>query len=334
MTGDNDTLRRAAILIGTLDVDSADALLEHLPPAERARLRELMVELIDIDAGEEQQVIGQFLGRSENTSDSWLPAVGEEGVELCLSTESPTTECAEPLSHGGDATYEIVQESLPSRLNDIDGKALARLLALERPQTIAFVLSRLSKSRALAVLAEFSPDTHGEVLVRLAELDDADPAVITDIERELEPRLTATSGARGAGTHRAHAASIVAAASPSSRTAVAKAVAPVDQAKPAERLEFDDLMYLNDAGLASLLQVADPQITVLALAGATEAFVDRVARQLLPAEAKQLRRAIESLGPIRLADIESAQRQLARVAARLGARTDAHITSLPVEIDG
>jgi flagellar motor switch protein FliG len=81
--------------------------------------------------------------------------------------------------------------------------------------------------------------------------------------------------------------------------------------------EFADLEQMDHDALATLLSAADRDVMLLALAGASLVLVDRVLGQLLPHEAKQLRHSIERLGPMRLADIDEAQRRLAERATQL-----------------
>jgi flagellar motor switch protein FliG len=82
-------------------------------------------------------------------------------------------------------------------------------------------------------------------------------------------------------------------------------------------LTFSDLEKLEDAALAQVLHVSSPHTALLALAGASHDFVQRILRQLPVREAGLLRRKMQQLGPIRLDDVECAQRRLADVAQRL-----------------
>ena len=58
-------------------------------------------------------------------------------------------------------------------------------------------------------------------------------------------------------------------------------------------------------------------MTYLALAGASQNLMDRLLSQLSPAETRQFNRAIESLGPMRLSDVEEAQQRIAELARQL-----------------
>jgi flagellar motor switch protein FliG len=82
-------------------------------------------------------------------------------------------------------------------------------------------------------------------------------------------------------------------------------------------LTFDDLALLDDAALRLVLSAANPQLTLLALTGADSRMLARILRQLPAREAAVLRQRLEHPGPVRLRDIERAQRALAATASRL-----------------
>ena len=58
----SDRLRKAAILIDTLDTTRADALLDQMPASQRDRIRETLMELEHVTQDERESVIAEFLG--------------------------------------------------------------------------------------------------------------------------------------------------------------------------------------------------------------------------------------------------------------------------------
>ena len=90
-----------------------------------------------------------------------------------------------------------------------------------------------------------------------------------------------------------------------------------DDVPRARRLQFSDLEKLEDAALAQVLHATSPHTALLALAGASHDFVQRILQQLPAREAGLLQRKMQQLGPIRLDDVERAQLRLADTAQRL-----------------
>ncbi len=80
---------------------------------------------------------------------------------------------------------------------------------------------------------------------------------------------------------------------------------------------FDDLMQLDDRSLLNLFRQAEAKVALLALVGAKPELVLRLLKKVSRKEAKQLRNRIEKSGPVRLSDIETAQREIVRDANRL-----------------
>lgn len=68
--------------------------------------------------------------------------------------------------------------------------------------------------------------------------------------------------------------------------------------------------------LAQLLEVADPNLLALALAGSKDDLVERICDQMPKRIAKTFRRELRRMGPTRLSDVEAAQRAIADLAAR------------------
>ncbi len=84
-----------------------------------------------------------------------------------------------------------------------------------------------------------------------------------------------------------------------------------------QRLTFAMLEALDDAALAAVIHAADSQTSLLALAGASHVFVQRILRGMPNRESRQLERRMQQLGPLRLVDVERAQATLAELAEEL-----------------
>jgi flagellar motor switch protein FliG len=69
--------------------------------------------------------------------------------------------------------------------------------------------------------------------------------------------------------------------------------------------------------MAAVFREVDANVLQLALAGADEGLVDRVAAQLPKRAARQFRARLHQLGPTRLSDVVAAQEIVAEVATRV-----------------
>lgn len=310
----DSNLRRAAILVSSLDGPAADRVLEQLPEGDAARVRRMMVELDEIDHREQQQVIGEFV-RARPTAPAaprYAP-VADRGVELEAGL-------ARRLSLEGYAARPIENTPQPFRfLHEAQSDTISPVLSGEHPQTIALVVSHLPDERAASLLATLEGELQADVIRRLMSLDQTDPEILREVERGLESRLREQSQVeRRRDVGLASIARMLAAAAPSVRRAILANLATHDRRLAGRlrspSLRFEDLQRLDDESLAAVLAAAEPEVARLALAGADSALVDRVLSELQPAEARKVRRLIERLGPTRLSDVEEAQAELARIA--------------------
>lgn len=314
-------IRKAAILVASLDQAATDLLLDQLGPACAELVREAVMMLDEIDPDEQRRIIAEFRRISP-----LMPDQSPAGIELDQLTVGQTF-----LSVSADAedTWEpsgaIDAEQQPTQpfrfLHSAEEEKLLQLLSSERPQTIALVLSHLPPQRAGEVLALFEPALQVEVVRRLVDLEETDPETLRHVEEALEARLSrqfAMERARSAGPDAI--ARILASCNSRVVGGILDNLATFDRPL-AERfgrqsLRFDDLLQLDDATLLATFRAADPAVAQAALLGASPELVERVLCGMSSEEAKRLQRRLHCPGPIRLSDIEDARQQIALLAER------------------
>ncbi len=378
----DDSLRKAAILIDSLDTQTAEQLLGQMTSEEAALVRAAMSQLGAIGTDERDGIINEFMhtGVSSVTSPSDDVQMDQSLAEKIASFQDPCPSIDRPAEESSRFVF----------LNDAPTDAVAEFLSQEHPQTVSIVLAHLSAQRSADVLRRFSAERQTEVLGRLARLDETDPSVVGEVERELEKlvgcqddatadrpagliaveailnavggndrqvllarlgqhdqqavlqlgyplqhggRSTTTKIAvrrRSDRTRKSGSAEGTSSAKTTGETAnkprladnhrTSKQTDTTDgewAADAAPPIDFNDLIALDDVALAKVFRAADPQVTLLALTGASRQLVDRILGRLPIREAKALRRQMEQLGPTRLSDMERAQRQLAELAGQL-----------------
>jgi len=307
MGGNDERLRKAAVLVSALDADSADALLDRMPPTQAGMIRRMLVELLDIDTAEQEVLMAEFVGRPIGTA-----VEAEGGVSLELSSR---------LNDASNDSATAAKRSPPTFrfLHDASDEDLLELLKGERPQTVAVVVSHLPSQRAAEVLAMLPDALQGDVVRRLARLDETDADVLDDLEKGLEQRFRRrqpSAGGRLAGVGAVKG--ILDDASPDQRRSLLSTIARQDP-KLASRLTrstvtFDVLTNLTDASLRTLCETADHEALVVALAGGELDFTRRIVGVLPRMRASKLQSAIDSLGPTRLSDVELAQEEIVHTA--------------------
>ncbi len=242
-------------------------------------------------------------------------------------------------------------DSPPFRfLHEAEADTLVQFLRHERPQVIALVVSHLEPDRAAMVLDRFEANRQAHVLHCLSHLDETDPAVLNDLEEYLHEQLRENIRLRkrqAAGAAAVNA--ILATVDSRKRLALLQDIAERDRAlsgriqahtgeshsaetrdfnkasdtrpgSPNDALGFDRLCHLTNDELRDVIGNANPDLVVMALAGADGQLVERALRCLPSKQSRVLGRALKHLGPTRLSDVEEAQLVLARLALRIEER--------------
>ncbi len=200
-------------------------------------------------------------------------------------------------------------------LQKADPQQLANFIHSEHPQTIALILSHLGASQAAGLLASLPLELRADVAVRMANLDQISPEIISKIAGIIGQKLKAlgeTSREAYGGVR-----------------AVAEMLNRLDQNAGKELLEtiesqdialgetirhlmfvFEDLLKVEVAGVRELLARVDRKILTIALKGTSDALRDHFLKAMSQRGAEMLREDMDSLGPIKLKEVEAAQQQI------------------------
>jgi flagellar motor switch protein FliG len=352
-------LRKAAILLRSVDAETATTLLAQLSPADAESIRTAIQALGPIDVEERADVAAEF--RQVGLIVAEDP---RRGVELAISSAAGTQLANTAQTPSGGKPFEFLEQARV--------ESLVPYLAREHGQTVAVVLSYLPPRRAAEVLAALPARLQAETIERLSMLGDTDPASLEVLERELAEWVARRHATRSRDARRPDAVTAILAAAddtargeiltnlrkvnrvlaeqmaPSLTAKPAAAIAPVaappevaltpestrhlppagrdqrsslnasrEPRKSPPRFAFDDLARMDSMLLAKVLKAVDAEVWVLALAGASEPVVERIAKQMPRSAAKAFRRRLRQLGPTRLRDVEAAQQEVLAVASRL-----------------
>ena len=226
MDANHNGIRNAALLVASLDTAMADRLLQGLPDHQARQIREAAVMLDTIDDAEQQRLLdalrrGPAAARPKGAQPDDTPKPAKEEPSIVPTTEPAGIELDGRLAElcgGGDPAEQLrpwqppradqgpagsadarhANSELPplAFLHAAEGNSLAEALRDERPLTIAVVVAHLPPSRASELLARLEPPQRQQVVRRLAELEEADPEVLREIDTVLQSRLVMRMGGR------------------------------------------------------------------------------------------------------------------------------------------
>jgi flagellar motor switch protein FliG len=310
-------IRKAAILVASLDQPAADLLLRQLGPERADLVRQAAAYLDEITPEERQRIIDEF-----RRIGPMVPGQSPSGIELDRLPAGQTSLSAKeqvgmpvlPTSGDDPPPFDF--------LRDAENEKLSRLLCDERPSTVALVLSNLPPERAGEVLTRLAPAAQIEVVRCLVDLDSTDPETLGEIEKALETRWLqqfAVDRRRAAGPETV--ARILAACDTAVRGRILGNLAAHDQSLAEQfgqrPIAFEEIAQFDDAVLMAVYRAAKPEVLQAAFLGAAPSLLDRLLRRLSRSEAKQLRSQLSHPDPIRLSDVEEARRQIAALAQQI-----------------
>lgn len=174
MTTTSETIRKAAIVIASLDEAAADRLLDNMPEEVASQIRWMSIELDNVSDEERQRVLDEFLRNSGRA----MP-VEETGVEAEFTYAEP--EAAAPVAAPAAATPPPF-----AFLNDAPSEMLAPFFEQEHPQVTAVVMSYLQPDRASEILRQLPARLQADVVHRITQLDEPSQEVVADIESRIK----------------------------------------------------------------------------------------------------------------------------------------------------
>ena len=309
---------RAAILLLTLGEQEAAQILKHMSAKEVQRVGAAMAKVKNVSRSEVEKVVADFhinveaqtsvgVGSDEFLRKALVNALGEDKAAAIIDRISI-----------GRSTKGL------EALKWLDARAVAELIRLEHPQMIAIVLAYLDADQSAEVLSLLPANLRSDVVVRIATLDGVQPTALTELDDIIEKQFSGNSAAKTSllGGPKA-AADIMNALEPSHESAIMEQITKTDE-QLATRIQdlvfvFDDLIELDDRSMQELLRQVPADQLLLALKGADEPLKEKIFKNMSQRAAEMLKDDLEAKGPVRVADVEAAQKIILQTARKLAA---------------
>jgi flagellar motor switch protein FliG len=212
------------------------------------------------------------------------------------------------------ANLDILQKAEPQQL--------AKFIHSEHPQTIALVLSHLNPSQAAALLASLPPGMRSDVALRMASLDQISPEIVSKIANIIGEKLQALGefSRQSYGGVRAVAEMFNRLDSVTSKEileVIEERNAPLVETIRHLMFVFEDLLLIDQNGIKEILGRVDRKILTVALKGTSEQLRAHFLEGMSQRGAEMLKEDMESLGPIKVRDVEAAQQQIIALVRQL-----------------
>lgn len=305
---------KAAVLVLSLPEEDAKALLEHMQQDEIEQVLTAVSRIEDVSAEVQAEVLAEF---NRRVIEPGAAATSGRARSLALIDALLPQESAERLR----IYQQREEEPIAWALLPHAPAFIAATIAAEDPQTIALIVSQLSVPRGAALVSALPSAQRPDVVRRLAALAPVSADVIRDVADGLDElfaaRLRAATDSRGVEA----AAQVIAQLRKPESDALLEALAERDEAIAEEirrqMFTFDHLARLDDRDFKKLLQNVPIEDLVLALKTAAPEVRAKVLGNLSNRARQSLVEEEEMMGPRRVSEIETKQREIVEVARRL-----------------
>ena len=308
--------QKSAILMMLLGEEEASEILKNLSPREVQHLGTAMYSVQGLDQDTVNKVLDEFLAIIKEQTSLGLgagnyirnvlnKALGEDKAQSVLSRITPSS---------SDRPIEI--------LDWMDARSISELVIDEHPQIIALVISYLDFGLGADVLMLLPDEIQSDVIGRIATLETVQPDALRELEDVMQRKFKANTTLRATQVGGVKAAArIMNFTKQDMEARIMKELAKGDkllmQGIQEAMFVFDNLLGSDDKSLQTLMRNVDTEDMVLALKGADEPLREKLFSCMSARAAANLADEMEALGPVRLTEVQEAQKRIINIARRL-----------------
>lgn len=307
---------QAAVLLMSLGEKDAAAVLRHLGPKEVQRIGSAMTQLQNIEQTQVEDIVNSFLGDARTLTGLGMGADSYVRTMLVEALgEDKANSVVDRILLGGNT-------SGLDTLKWMDARSVADLIRHEHPQIQAIVVAYLDSDQAAEVLANLAEKPRLDIIMRIAALDSVHPSALQELNDILEKQFSgnAASQTKAMGGVKV-AAEIMNNMEGSMESEMMDSIKEVDEDLGTQIQDlmfvFEDLKSVDDRGIQALLREVSSEILILALKGSDEELKEKIFKNMSKRAAELLRDDLESKGPVRVSEVEGAQKEILVITRRM-----------------
>jgi flagellar motor switch protein FliG len=319
-------VQRAAIVLLSLGEQQAAEVLKHMGAREVQKLGVAMTSLGDVGRESVARVFDEFIdvlarpGGIGSGADDYVRAVLTQAL-------------------GEDRASSLIDRILAGRnttgldtLKWMDPRAIAELVRNEHPQIIAIVMAHLDGDQAAEVLKCLPERARVDVLLRLATLDGIPPHALNELNDVMARQFAGSQNIKSSSVGGVKvAANILNFMDSGQDEALLGAIGEVDSELGTRIRDlmfvFDNLAELDDRAMQAVLREISSEQLALALRGADAKVREKITGNMSQRAAEILIEDMEARGPVRLAEVETAQKEILAVVRRMADNGDIQLAA-------
>jgi len=204
----------------------------------------------------------------------------------------------------------------------MDARAISDMIINEHPQVVAIILSVLEYDVAADVLSFLPPDNRAEVMQRVAKLETVQPSAMEELERIMSEQFSTNSSAQSSSFGGVKtAAKIMNFVKVDLETSVMKSLTSLDEDLTLQiqdnMFTFENLSMVDNRAIQVMMRNIESDLLMVALKGASEETRDKFFDNMSQRAKAMFIDDMESKGPMRISDVEDAQKNIMRIARKL-----------------
>ncbi|NIK75626.1 flagellar motor switch protein FliG [Paenibacillus castaneae] len=308
--------QKAAILLITLGPEVSAQIFKHLREEEIEQLTLEIANVRKVDSLDRETILSEFhqicmaqeyitQGGISYAKDILEKALGEQKALEVINRLTATLQVR---------PFDFARKAEPTQI--------LNFIQNENSQTIALVLSYLQSEQSSHILSSLPQEKQADVARRIALMDSTSPEVISQVERILEQKLSAT--VTQDYTNAGGIDSIVQILNGVDRGTERTILDALEIQDPelAEEIKkrmfvFEDIVNIDNRSIQRIIRDIDNADLQLALKVASEEVREAIFRNMSKRMADTFKEEMEFMGPVRLRDVEEAQTRIVATIRRL-----------------
>lgn len=310
------TIEKCATIFIALGEEAAAEVMKHMTPKEVQQVGMAMAKIRNVATADVDKYVEEFLLRlgleSSVSVDSQIyirnvltRAMGEEEANKLLE--------------------KILFDADVSGIESIkwmDAMSAAELIRDEHPQVIATILAYLERDTAASILSKFSDRLRGDVIMRISKLSNIQPFALRELNAVMSKAMMGNEKSRKQSIGGVKvAAEILNFVSGNIDQSIIETVNEQDSELAMkiqdEMFTFENLIDIDNRGIQTILRDVSTDLLVLALKNANDELKSKILGNMSKRAAEALKEDLEGRGPVKLSEVESAQKEILKVVRKL-----------------
>jgi len=313
--------QRAAVIMLLLGEQQAADILRYLSPREVQALGAQMVSVADLSQEAVNVVLDDFVVTIKKQTSLGLGTVDyvENVFKRALGDDKAATVLGRIMPGSSSRGMEI--------LRWMDARSIGEMIQNEHPQVIAIILSVVEYDVAADVLNFLPPEVRPEVIQRIALLDTVQPSAMEELESIMQQQFSSNSSAKSSNFGGIKtAAKIMNFTKVELESNILAGVASIDDELCTKiqdsMFTFDNLSGLDNRSIQTLMRNIEMDMLMVALKASDEAVKEKFLDNMSQRARVMFLDEMEAKGPVRITDVETAQKTIMRTARKLSDKGD------------